>query len=133
MSETRALSKETPSPNEPSAAGPPWAMTLPQLWASLSVALPVVAALAAANRVRDFGYQIRVGEIFLRTGTIVRHNPFTFTARGVPWLNQQWGADVLFALLYRAGGWTAPATSYASGGGNRHRRWRFRCTCGNRR
>ena len=60
-------------------------MTLPQLWAALAVALPVVAALAAANFIRDFGYQIRVGDIFLRTGTIIRHNPFTFTARGVPW------------------------------------------------
>jgi hypothetical protein len=89
-------------------------MTLPQLWAALSVALPIVAALAAANLTRDFGYQIRVGEIFLRTGTIVRHDPFTFTARGLPWLNQQWGAHVLFALLYRAGGWTAFALARAA-------------------
>jgi hypothetical protein len=90
-----------------------WGITLPQLWGFLAVALPVTASLGGANLVRDFGYQIRAGEIMLDSLSVLRTELFTFTAQGQPWLNQQWGADVLFALLYRLGGWTAFALTRA--------------------
>jgi hypothetical protein len=90
-----------------------WGITLAQLWAFLAVALPVTASLGGANLVRDFGYQIRAGEIMLRSLEVLRTEVFSFTSQGDPWLNQQWGADVLFALLHRAGGWTAFALTRA--------------------
>jgi hypothetical protein len=88
-------------------------LSLPQLWAALAVVIPVVAALGGANLVRDFGYQIRAGNIMLDGHRFIRSEPFTFTAGGMPWLNQQWGADILFALIYRWGGWAGFALSRA--------------------
>jgi hypothetical protein len=38
---------------------------------------------------------------------------FTFTALGRPWLNQQWGAQIVFASLYRAGSWELIALTRA--------------------
>src|SRR2546423_11928525 len=29
-----------------------------------------------------------------------------FTAVGAPWINQQWGAQLILAAVYRLGGWT---------------------------
>ena len=89
---------------------PTWKrLTLSGLWAFLAVALPIVAALRAPVSTNDSAYAVRAGEIILQTHSIPRVDTFTFTAAGQPWLDQQWGAQVLFALAYRAGGWTALA------------------------
>jgi hypothetical protein len=83
--------------------------TIGQLWAFAAVALPVVAALRATLPANDLAYQIRAGEIMVRTHHVIRVDPFTFTAFGRPWLDQQWGAQILFDLVYRAGGWVGLA------------------------
>src|SRR5439155_9194691 len=36
---------------------------------------------------------------------VLRTDPFTFTMGGQPWLNQQWGAAVAFASVFRSFGW----------------------------
>jgi len=84
-------------------------LTLPQLWGFLAVSLPVMAALLAPILTDDSAYIVRSGEIMLETGTVLRTDPFTFTAGGTPWLNQQWGAEILFAATYSLGGWSALA------------------------
>jgi hypothetical protein len=89
----------------PDASLPRWSISLSQLWAALAVLLPVVASLGATNLVRDFGYQIRAGDMMLQTHRLIRTDPFTFTAGGLPWVNQQWGGDIFFALIYRWMGW----------------------------
>lgn len=53
----------------------------------------------------DLAYQIRAGEIMLDTGRVLETELFTFTARGQPWLNQQWGSQIVLASIFRAGGW----------------------------
>jgi hypothetical protein len=83
--------------------------TLPRLWAFVAVFLPVVTALAASLSTIDLAYQVRLGDLMLDTGKLIRLDNFTFTAAGAPWLDQQWGGQVLFALVYRAGGWAALA------------------------
>jgi hypothetical protein len=79
--------------------------TLAQVWAFAAIALPVLAALRATIVTNDLAYQIRAGELMLRTHHLLRTDPFTFTAFGRPWLDQQWGAQLLFAGVFRAGGW----------------------------
>jgi hypothetical protein len=79
-----------------------------------AVALPAVVALRAAMPTIDLAYQIRAGEIMLDTGSVLRTDLFTFTAFGRPWLNQQWGAQVLFASLFRAGSWELIALTRAA-------------------
>lgn len=91
----------------PAPVGRHRGLTLADVWVFLAVALPVVAALAARLQLTDLAYQLRAGEIMLREHAVLRVDPFTFTHAGQPWLNQQWGSEVVFWMLYRAGGWAA--------------------------
>src|SRR5664279_547483 len=80
-------------------------LTFPQLWVALAILLPVLAALLAALSAVDLAYHVRAGMLILDQGAVLRTDPFAFTTAGGPWLDEQWGAQVLLALGYRAGGW----------------------------
>lgn len=82
-------------------------LTTGGLWAFLSVALPAIAALAAVLSVGDLAYQIRAGDLMLETGSVLRTDPFSLTAAGRPWLNLQWGSQIVFAAAHGIGGWSA--------------------------
>jgi hypothetical protein len=85
--------------------GPRLSLTFAQLLVFAAIALPAVVALRASMPTIDLAYQIRAGQIMLDTGHVLKTDVFTFTELGRPWLNQQWGSEILLALLYRAGGW----------------------------
>jgi hypothetical protein len=70
-----------------------------------AILLPGIATLVARLRMTDLAYHVRIGEQILTTGAIPRVDTYSFTTAGVAWLDQQWGAQVIFALIYRAGGW----------------------------
>ncbi len=76
-----------------------------RLWLFLALALPALASLIAPLPAVDLAYQLRAGELILATGTIPSTDTFTFTAAGAPWVDQQWLAQILLALVHRAGGW----------------------------
>lgn len=84
-------------------------MTFGRLWAFLAIALPVLASLLASLPSVDLAYHLRAGALTLDTGLIPASDTFTFTAFGQPWLNQQWGAQVVLAAVYRAAGWAGLA------------------------
>jgi hypothetical protein len=77
-----------------------------RLWLFLAVALPVLAATLAPMSSVDLTYQLRAGGEIIDTRAIPSVDTWTFTAAGVPWVDQQWGAQVLLAAVYRLGGWT---------------------------
>jgi len=81
-------------------------VTLTSLWTFLAIGLPVLATLIADVSAVDLAYHLRAGGITLDTGQIPTTDTFTFTAPGAAWLNQQWGAQVLLAGVYRLAGWT---------------------------
>ncbi len=89
-------------------------LTFPQLWAYLAVLLPVLGSLLAPVSTVDLAYHLRVGGIVLDTGALPVTDSFTFTAAGQPWLDQQWGAQVVLAAIYRAGGWALLAVVRAA-------------------
>ena len=80
-------------------------MSRDRLWLVLAVLLPAFAATIASLPTGDLAYQVRAGELMLASGSVLRTDPFTFTAFGDPWLNQQWGAGVALALVHDAAGW----------------------------
>ena len=84
-------------------------ITLAELWAFASVALPVLAALEASISTVDLAYHLRAGDVMLRTHHLIRTDSFSFTAAGRPWLDQQWGAQILLELVNRVGGWVGLA------------------------
>jgi len=81
-------------------------LTLSELWTFLAVALPVVAALLAPLPTVDLAYQLRAGNEIVGGRGIPAFDTWTFTAAGQPWLDQQWGAQVLLAAAWSAIGWT---------------------------
>jgi hypothetical protein len=80
-----------------------------RLWVFLAVALPVVASLLASMSTVDLAYQLRAGAEILSTRRVPSVDTWTFTAAGLPWVDQQWGAQAVFAVTERLGGWTSLA------------------------
>ena len=56
----------------------------------------------------NFFWHIRNGEDILDTGEIRTSDPFTWSVRGEEWLQQEWVAEVLFAVSWRAPGEAGP-------------------------
>ncbi len=52
----------------------------------------------------DAGWHIRTGEYILDHREVPAKDLFSFSKPGEPWFAWEWGADVIFALLFRAGG-----------------------------
>jgi hypothetical protein len=76
------------------------------LWRFLAVALPALAGLAAALPAVDLAFGLRAGDEILRSGAVPTVDTWTFTAAGRPWIDQQWGAQVLLQLVFEVAGWT---------------------------
>ena len=81
-------------------------MSLARLWAFLAIGLPVLGTLLANLQTVDLAYHLRAGGMILDTRAIPTVDSFTFTAAGQPWQDQQWGAQVILAAVYRLAGWT---------------------------
>src|SRR5437899_5448542 len=77
-------------------------------WASLVVLVPVVVALLSRMGTTDLTYHIRAGDGILATHSLPRVDTYTFSVPGQPWLDQQWGAQIVLALGHR-GGWATLA------------------------
>lgn len=71
---------------------------------AVAILLPVAVAMLSRMHVIDLAYQIRAGQEFFSSGAIADTETWTATAAGTRWVNQQWGAEAILAVLYR-GGW----------------------------
>jgi hypothetical protein len=75
----------------------------------VAVILPLVLTSAAGMGSVDLTYHLRAGSMMLDAGALLRTDPFTFTAFGAEWVDQQWLSQVILARLFRSGGWLALA------------------------
>jgi hypothetical protein len=91
-----------------------FALTMDQVWAAAVVLVAVGVTLALRIGVVDLAYHIRAGESVLVSGHAPAVDAFTFSVAGRAWLDQQWGAQAIVALVYRAGGWAAVALAHAA-------------------
>jgi hypothetical protein len=80
-----------------------------RLWIFLAVALPMLASLVATLSTVDLTYHLRAGAEILDARAIPTVDSWTFTATGLSWVDQQWGAQVVLAAVNRLGGWTGLA------------------------
>jgi hypothetical protein len=92
----------------------PGGLSLDAVWAILAVVLPAAASMLGRMVAIDLAYQVRAGNLMLDSHHVVRANTFTFVRAGVPWLNQQWAAQVATALAWRLGGWDGVAFAWGS-------------------
>jgi hypothetical protein len=77
----------------------PWAWL-----AAWAAALPVALIRARYLSESDTFWEIRTGQVILRTGHIPAADTFSWWARGRPWAPNSWAFDVLLAAGYRVGG-----------------------------
>jgi hypothetical protein len=83
--------------------------------AGLAIALVALFLFAlAVFSLRVFGdgdtfTHLAAGEWILAHGTVPRADPFSFSFAGQPWTAHEWLAEVVMALAFRAGGWSAVA------------------------
>jgi hypothetical protein len=61
----------------------------------------------------DFGWHLRSGNIFRHSG-IPAHDIYTYTAPHFPWIDHEWGNDVILSILYGVGGYTLLAVLYGA-------------------
>src|SRR5262245_36557587 len=87
-------------------AGRRWP-SIDDAWVAVGLLVPVIVTFLTRTMAIDLAYQIRAGHDMLTTHAVSKIDTFTFTQAGQPWLNQQWGAQVLLGLTQQAGGWTA--------------------------
>lgn len=82
----------------------PIAGSLTDVW--VAVALAVAWAVFASGSVapNDLWWHLRAGEWMLAHRAIPRVDLFSYTRAGAPWFYQAWLAEVLLALVHRAGG-----------------------------
>ena len=52
----------------------------------------------------DTWFHLKEGELYVTTGSLPAQDPFAFTTEGRVWIKYSWLADVLFYLVYAAGG-----------------------------
>jgi hypothetical protein len=88
-------------------------LTVDRVWVVLAIGLPVVGVLFGVMGTVDLAYHVRAGQFMLDSHRLIRTDSWTFSARGMPWLDQQWLAQITFALLYRMDGWAALAIARA--------------------
>ncbi len=54
----------------------------------------------------DTFWHITAGDWMLAHFRVPRHDPFAFATAGLTWVPHEWLAEILFALAYRAAGWS---------------------------
>jgi hypothetical protein len=89
------------------------ALRLSQVWPVAALAFPIAVLTATPLGAIDLAYQVRAGDVMISTHSLLRTDTFTFSVAGRPWLNQQWGAELVLGAAYRAGGWLGLAVTRA--------------------
>jgi len=80
-------------------------ISLSRTWTATAVLVPALVISLLPLQAIDLAYQLRAGALMLDRGALLRVDEFTLLATGRPWLNQQWGSQVLLELTFRGGGW----------------------------
>lgn len=71
--------------------------------ACILVGVLVLALACFSLSSLDIGYHLAYGNYFLDHGKIVDRDPFIYPEHAVPFVNANWGSQVVMALVHRAG------------------------------
>ncbi|MEO7143785.1 MAG: hypothetical protein ABI165_09825 [Bryobacteraceae bacterium] len=80
---------------------------------TLAYCLFVFDGFQALYRDSDTGWHIRTGESILNSRSLPRTDPYSFTRAGAPWLDWEWGSDVVTAAAHRIAGPAGVAVLFA--------------------
>ena len=79
-------------------------LTLPRLWVVVVLGAIGVLQLATPTNAIDLAYHVRAGELMAQTHAVLRTDVFAWPTAGKPWLDQNWGAQLVLYGLWRLGG-----------------------------
>lgn len=79
-------------------------LTTRHLWLGLPIFIAVLKGFIFPLPLLDFWWHLKMGHVILETGSIPRTDIFSFTAAGKPFIVQNWLAEVVLSLVYKAGG-----------------------------
>ena len=80
-----------------------WAISFPAMLGMLLVGA-VFGTVRSFNVDPDLWWHIKTGELILSTHRWATTDPYSYTAKGMPWMSCEWLGDVVFAAVYRIGG-----------------------------
>jgi len=69
-------------------------------------AFAFVTVLSSAFADGDTGWHIATGRWIVTHGAVPRSDPFSFTARGHPWVAHEWLSELAMYAAWRTGGWS---------------------------
>lgn len=90
---------------QPKGTGPDLSGTTFVLATSLA-AFAIVVVLSSALTDGDTGWHIATGAWIVAHGAVPQADPFSFTARGQPWVAHEWLSEVAMYAAWRWGGWS---------------------------
>jgi hypothetical protein len=98
------VAEQTPeaSPGSRGDLGP-W-LSMPRLWLVVVLGAIGVMELAQLPVAVDLAYHIKAGELIVGERALLRTDVFAWTTAGGPWLDQNWGAQVVVYGIWRLGG-----------------------------
>jgi hypothetical protein len=81
----------------------PW-LSVPRLWLVVVLGAIAVMELAQLPSAVDLAYHVKAGELMVAERALLRTDVFAWTTAGRPWLDQNWGAQVVLYGIWRLGG-----------------------------
>jgi hypothetical protein len=81
----------------------PW-LTMPRLWLIVALGAIGVMELIQLPSAIDLAYHIKVGQLMVADHALPRTDVLAWTTAGEPWLDQNWGAQLVLYGIWRLGG-----------------------------
>jgi hypothetical protein len=81
----------------------PW-LTMPRLWVVVVLGAIGVRQLAQLPGAVDLAYHLKVGQLMVVEHAVPRTDVLAWTTAGRPWLDQNWGAQLVLYGIWRLGG-----------------------------
>jgi hypothetical protein len=88
-------------------------LTAPRLWVVIALGAIAVMQLALAPNAIDLAYHVKAGELMVRNHELLRTDMLAWPTAGRPWLDQNWGAQLLLYGIWRVGGFPLIAVASA--------------------
>jgi hypothetical protein len=79
-------------------------LTMPRLWLVVVLGAIGVRQLAQLPGAVDLAYHLRVGQLMVAEHAVPRTDVLAWTTAGRPWLDQNWGAQLVLYGIWRLGG-----------------------------
>src|SRR4029450_14129342 len=79
-------------------------LTVPRLWLVVVLGAIGIMGLSRMPSAVDLAYHVKVGELMVAEHMLPRTDALAWTTDGGPWLDQNWGAQLLLYGIWRLGG-----------------------------